>query len=560
MFQSQAFFTRVARLLLVTGGLAAPALAQPPAAEPQAGATGQVRRLSVDDAVQLALDQNLGVQAERLNPQIDDLSVAQARTAWTPTISSTFSTNHRDTPANSFLSGAADKITSGQLSTAVNFSQAFPWGGSTSLSWDSSRSTTNNLFSNFDPTLQSNMAFQYSQPLLRNRTIDASRQQLQVALKSREIADVQLGQTVINTTRNVRNAYWDLAYAVGSLDVARQSLDLAQQSLRDTRARVEIGTMAPIDIVQANAEVAAREEAVIVAEAAIEQAEDRLKALVFDPSTTDVWNTRLELTDRGSFQVAPIDVDAAVRNSLDRRTDLNQARKSLESSDINLRYAGNQTLPDVNLQVDYGVTGLGGTQLERGQPLPGSFVGPVIGEVTRGYGSVLGTLFRNNYPSWTLSVTVGYPIGQSSAEANVARARLQYQQSEVQIRDIELQVATQVRDAARSVNTNAKRVETTRVARELNEQRLQAEEKKFAAGTSTSFFVFQAQRDLEQARNNELRAVLDYNKSLVDFETVQETPLGGGGGGVTVASAGAATGGGAAAPTPVQTGQAGQGF
>jgi outer membrane protein TolC len=210
--------------------------------------------------------------------------------------------------------------------------------------------------------------------------------------------------------------------------------------------------------------------------------------------------------------------------------------------------------------VDYGVTGLGGTQLERGQPPPGRFIGPVVGEITRGYGSVLGTLFKNDYPTWTLSLTVGYPIGLASAEANVARAKLQYQQSEVQIRDIELQVATQVRDAARSVNTNAKRVDTTRVARELNEQRLQAEEKKFAAGTSTSFFVFQAQRDLEQARNNELRAVLDYNKSLVDFETVQETSLGGGGGAVTVAGAGVVDPTGGAGTTAAQTGATGQGF
>ena len=129
------------------------------------------------------------------------------------------------------------------------------------------------------------------------------------------------------------------------------------------------------------------------------------------------------------------------------------------------------------------------------------------------------------------------PLGRSNAEANLARARLQYQQSQTQLRNLELGVVTQVRDAARNVNTNDKRVAASRMSRQLAERRLEAEEKKFAAGMQTSFFVFQAQRDLALARNNELRAILDYTKSLNDFETTQEAPLGGGGG-ITLAGGG----------------------
>lgn len=492
------------------------------------------RRLTIDDAVRMALEQNLNLQVERFNPQLSDLSIAQARTAWTPAIKTTITTTGRDAPVNSFLSGAQDKVTSGLFLTAVEASQAFPWGGSASLSWDSSRSTTNNLFSNFNPTLQSNIALQYSQPLLRNSAIDNARQQLLITRKNREISDVQLRQTVLGTLRNVKNAYWDLAYAIASLAVQQQSLDLARQSVRDTRARVEIGTMAPIDVVAAEAEVAQREEAVIVAEAAIEQAQDRLRALIFDPATPEFWTVRFELTDVAPLRVQSIDVDNAVRTALTSRTDLQQARKALESSDINLRYTRNQTLPELNLQLNYGLSGLGGTQFVRGSGFPG----PIIGHIDRGFGSVLGEVFGNNFPNWSFSVTVGYPIGLATAEASLARARLQHSQSQTQIRNIELQVGTQVRDAARQVNTNAKRMDSTRASRELSERRLQAEEKKAAAGTSTSFFVFQAQRDLAQARNTELRATLDYSKSLVDFETVQESPLGGGGGGITVATSG----------------------
>ena len=132
-------------------------------------------------------------------------------------------------------------------------------------------------------------------------------------------------------------------------------------------------------------------------------------------------------------------------------------------------------------------------------------------------------------------MSFSYPLGTSAAEANLARARVQYSQSQVQLRNSELQVSTQVREIARQVNTNLKRVQATAASRELSQQRLQAEEKKFAAGMSTSFVVFQAQRDLAQAQAAELNAILEYNKSLVDFETVQEAPVGGSTGSLTVA-------------------------
>jgi outer membrane protein len=142
-----------------------------------------------------------------------------------------------------------------------------------------------------------------------------------------------------------------------------------------------------------------------------------------------------------------------------------------------------------------------------------------------GFGSVLGDVVASSFPTWTLGLTVSYPLGTSSADADVARARLQYSQTEVQIRNLELQTTTQVRDAARQVQTNVKRVASARAARDLAERRLEAEEKKFAAGIQISFFVFQAQRDLAQARTTEIRAIADYNKSLVDLEAVQETSL-----------------------------------
>jgi len=489
---------------------------------PAASAQTDVRRLTVEEAVRLALEHNLGVQVARLDPQIEDLAVAEAQAAWAPTFASTLQGSSVDTPNASFLSGAlGPKTTDERINTNVGVAQTLPWGGNYSVGWDSSRATTTNIFTNFSPVLRSSLALSYSQPLLRGFRIDAARQQLEVSRKSREVVDLTLRQSIALTARAVRHAYWDLVFAIASLQVQQQSLELARNSLKDTRARVEIGTTAPIDIVEAEAEVAQREEAAVVAEALIATAEDALRALVYDPVAADFWTFRIEPSTPPGFAAPAVDLDAALRTALANRSDLQRTQKDLETADINLRYFRNQTLPDVTASLDYGLTGLGGRQFIRGAGFPG----PVIGNTDRGFADVIGDLFGNEFRSWTASLTIGYPIGPTPQEAGLARARLQYSRSQTALRSQQLQVAVEVRQAARQVLTDQRRVETTRVSRQLAERRLEAEQRKLAAGTTTSFFVFQAQRDLAQARNNELRATLDYTRSVVDFETVQEAPL-----------------------------------
>lgn len=482
----------------------------------------EARRLTLDEAVRLALENNLGVRVARIDPQIEDLAVAEARAAWSPTLTSTVQGASTDSPNISFLSGAeGTKISDSRMNSNVGFAQSLRWGGRYAIGWDSSRSTTNNIFSNFSPQVRSSLALSYSQPLLRGFRIDNSRQQLLVSETFREIADITLRQAMVVTSRAVRYAYWDLAYAMASLNVQRQSLDLAQESLRNTRARIEIGTTPPIDAVEAESEVAQREEAVILAEAQIATTEDALRTLVFDPASPDFWTLRIEPADPPPYVPTPIDMDAAVRVALERRSDIQQSRKNLEAANINLRFYRDETLPDLTASFDYGLTGLGGTQFVRGSGFPG----PIIGQSERSFTTVLGDLFGNDFPSWTASLSLSYPIGATPQAANLARARLEHTQQQTQLRQAELQVVAQVREAGRQVVTNQRRVETTAVSRQLAERRLEAEERKLAAGTTTSFFVFQAQRDLAQARTNEVRAILDYQRSVVDFETVQEAPL-----------------------------------
>ena len=495
---------------------------------------GITRRLSMNDAVEMALEQNLTIQVERLNPQLQDLSIATVRAAWTPTLSTTFQNNDQQRPSSTQLDGGAISTYTTAFSNDIGISQLTKWGGNYNVSWNSSTQSTSNFFTSFNPSVRSTVNFNYSQPLLRNFKIDNARQQLLISTKNREISDVQLRETIVSTVRQVKNAYWQLSYAIASLAVQQQSLELAKESLRNNQIRVEVGTMAPIDIVEAQAEVARNEETVIVAESNIEEAEDGLRALIMDPVTPNFWDINLEPTDTPLLQTREIDIDAAVRNALSKRTDLSRVRKNLENVDVNIRYYKNQTLPDVNFQVNYSAQGVGGTKLTRDS----MFGGNVINSVTKGYGSVLGDVFTSDFPTWTFGFTVGYPIGTSTADVNLVRSRLQRRQTETQIKSTELQVAGEVRRVGREVNTNLKRVDATGFARQLAEQRLEAEQKKFAVGMSTSFLVFQAQRDLAQARNNELGAILDYNRAIVDFDAVQEASLTGGGGSFTLTGAG----------------------
>ena len=486
-----------------------------------------VRPLTIDEAVRLALDNNLGIRIARFNPQVQDLSVALARSAWVPAFSTLIEGAGTTTPNSGFLSGAStgqNKTTTGRMLSNVGIVQQTPWGGSYSVGWDSTRSTTTNVLSSFSPQLQSSLSLDIRQPLLRNFSIDNLRQQVILSEKDRDIADFGLQQTVATTSRAVRNAYWDLAYANASLVVQQQSLDLARESLRETNARIQIGTTAPIDAVEAQAEVATRQQNVIVAEAQIETAQDNLRALIFNPSTPDFWTTRIAPTELPAFEPTAVDVDGAVRSALQNRTDLLQARKSLEAADINIKYYRNQTLPDVSAILDYGLTGLGGTPVLRSSSGIGIPVAVPLG-TARNFGSVLGDLFGNQYPSWTLGLSISYPLGHSPQEANLAKAQLQTTQAETQLKNAELQVVTQVRNVARQLVTNERLIDSTRAARELAEQRLDAEQKKLAAGTSTNFLVFQAQRDLAQARNDELNAILAYNRAQIDFQTVQVAPV-----------------------------------
>jgi outer membrane protein len=492
--------------------------------------------LTVDEAVARALDRNLDIAVERLSPQAFDFSLAALRAAYRPAVTSTISQNNLvQLPTSQLVGGTRVE----QDSQTFNFgmAQALPWGGGAfQVGWNNRRQESSNAFVTFNPQFNSTLSASVQQPLLRGFRIDTTRQQLQVTQINRDISEIQLRATVTNTLANVRSAYWDLTAAVRGVDVARRSLALAEKLVEDNRIRVEVGTLAPIDIVQAEAEAATRRQAVAQAEATWRTAELSLKRLIVSGTDDPLWRATLNPVDRPSLAPPSLDLEGAVRRALEQRTDLDQARRQLQGNDVTLALLQNQRLPAMDLVASYGLQGIGGTRFIR----PGGLGGEITDTIPGGYGDALRLLRNRDFPNWTLQLNISYPLGTSAADAQYARARIQYDQAQAQIRQVELQVATEVTNIGLQVQSNLKRVEAATAARALAERRLEAEESKFEVGMSTNFFVVQAQRDLADAEVSELRAQLDYAKSLVDFERVQQTSISRAG--VTTLTPGAATG------------------
>jgi outer membrane protein len=242
-----------------------------------------------------------------------------------------------------------------------------------------------------------------------------------------------------------------------------------------------------------------------------------------------MWRQTIRPVDLPSLAPPPTDVEAAVRRALSDRTDIINARKGLDTSDINIKYFKDQSMPALDVTASYGAQGLGGPELVRaGSGIDSQTTGQII---PGNYSQALALLRRLDYPNWNFNVTMSYPLFASQATAQHARARLQRNQSLTRIRALEVQIAAEVANAALTVQSNLKRVEAATAARELALKRLEAEQSKFDVGMTTNFFVVQAQRDLRDAQNTELRALADYRKSLVNFERAQQSPAGGGGGG-----------------------------
>ena len=495
--------------------------------------------LTLDDAIERALERNLDIAVQRIDPQVQDLTIASAYSAFLPTLTSNFNTRSSTSPQTSQLDGSGQVSNRAPIITDtgswdVGIGQQVRWGGGNyTMSWNNSRTDSTNVFANFNPSYRANFAAQYTQPLLRGFNTDPQRRQLIVSELNRDISGIDLEETIANILADVRSAYWDLRYAIASLAVQEQALALAEQLVSDNRTRVEIGTLAPIDVVQAQSEAAARRQAVAQAQQVLRTAELTLKRLIVASTEDELWRAEIIPADEPVIASMPIDVDAAVARALADRTDIARTRRQQDINEVTLGDLKNQTMPALDLVGGFQLQGQGGTA-----SLRDGLGGDVIFTAPGGLGDALNNIFDADFPVWNVALQLSYPLGQSAQKANYARAELQVRQTIAQIRQLELQIATEVTNAALQIDAIQERIDAATAARELAEEQLTAEETKFEVGMSTNFFVVQAQRDLATARDTELRAILDYQKALIEFDRVQRTSLsragisivGGGGG------------------------------
>ena len=433
-----------------------------------------------------------------------------------PSVSVTTQIEHATSKiANPVLTG---NLPFSQNNTGVaNFSynQGFATGADLTVGFNNNRTTTNSKFSFFNPQLSSNYRVQLTQPLTQGFGIQLNRRNIVIAKNNREIADISFRQQIISTVSQIQQIYWDLVNAYEDLRVKQRSLALSQQLLSDTQKQVQIGTLAPIEIVRAQSAVATANQDLIVSQTNLQLQQLFMKnAITKNLNDQTLASADVIPTDTMSLPsqepVQPI--QDLINDALQHRPELASSRIDLVNRDINKKAFRNALLPAVNLFGFYGASDL------IGQVNP-NLSTPVTGVSTGGFTDVFGGMFGNNYPDYGVGIQVAIPIRNRAAQADQVRSELEFRQSEARLQQLQNQIRIQVRNAAFAVQQNRSRVDAAQAAVRLSEQSLDAEQKKYLLGASTNYNVLQAQRDLAQAESNQVAARAAYEKSRVDLDT-----------------------------------------
>ena len=530
MTKTRMFF-QVAALSLVMTGAAGVASAQTPPPSPTAPTTPQapqdryvvgqakppevpgspVLNITLEEAIQRALDRNLDLKVQKLNPQIADYQLQQTRAFYRPTFTGTARYNNASSTNTNTQEGQSTVTQTGQT---YNASASLPvqwYGGNANIAFNNGRTFTNSTLSTRPLNYSASLQFTYTQPVLHNFKTDSTRVSLKTQEILRQISDVNLKTTLMNTVAQVRNAYWDLRAAIENIEINRRAVDLAKSFVDQNRTKVEVGTLAQIDVIQAESQEANAELSEVQAESTWRTAELTFKRLIAASADDDAYKATINPTDLPAVAPPTVDIQAAITTALSQRTDLVVQRKNLESSLLNVALLENATLPDLNLTGGYSAAGVGG---------------PIINRQTNvstgaGYSDALSQIFGLNTPTWNIQANFTYPLGMAAAKANLARTRLTLEQSQTQLKAQELTVATDLTNAGLQVQSSYKALLAAQKARELADRQADAEQTKFEVGMSTNFTVVQQQQAMTSARTAELRALLTYIKALIEFDRLQ---------------------------------------
>lgn len=489
-----------ALLAVAMAALGAPAVnAQDPPAELQVS-------LRLQDCLAMALAHNLDIAVQRYDIEVSGTGEEQARAGFESLLSTSYTEFEQVSENVDPFSGPPQTSIRGRQLVST-WNDPTVWGGQFQVQFQASDTSAN--FFLLDPTYETALNLRYEQSLLRRFGVDVNQAPIEIAQNTTRISQAQFRDTVMTTVQATEFAYWDLVFARMDLQVKQQSLSLAGELLQMNRAKVEVGTMAPIDVTQAEAGVASREEGVIVADARVRNAEDALRKLLNPPADSPIWRSTIIPADSPSFQPLSPDTDAALESAKLNRPELDQQRLALQNYELQERIDRKATQWDLSAFGSYNLEGLGGTS-------------EILG-FDESFGNALGDLDRTEFADWSLGVRLDIPLGNKAAKAQHTATTLRQQQADAQMNNLLLTADIDVRMKVRDVNTNIKRVEAARKNRELQQKNVEAEQKKFDNGMSTSFTVLQIQEDLATAESQENLAIIDYNKSLVSLEKAKGT-------------------------------------
>ncbi len=477
---------------------------------------GKVARWSLRDAIMMALENNPDIEIDRSTVRQRQFDITAAEGAYDPSSTQGTSFNSTGRPNTRPFSGA-DSAALTSKSFTYNFGHQgliYRSGGSYQASFNNQRFSSN--FALFTAQYDPQLSLSITQPLWRGYKIDRNRYQIQIAKKQLDLSDAQFRQRAIEVISRVQTAYWNLALAIKDEEVQRDAFKLAETQLGQNQRQVEVGTLAPIDVVQSATVLETRRQQVFQAMESVGQAENALKNLTANGMNDELWKTQVIPTE--SFEAAPtnLPLDDAMKLAIDNRPELKQFALQKEINQTDLGFLRNQLKPQIDLTSSYTTFGTGGSP-RTANTVAQQFVGS--------YGTGLARMFSNEFRQWSVGVQVTLPWRNRTAKANVGRALESGRQLDLQTRRTMQLIETEVRNAVQSVDFAKMRIEASRAARLYAEQQLEGESKRFAAGLSTTFFVLQRQNELAQARGSELRALADYNRNVADLQRVIATTL-----------------------------------
>jgi outer membrane protein TolC len=468
--------------------------------------------ISLPDAAVRALQSNLDISISRQTKEsrIFDITVEQAK--FDPTFSVNGQYNRQVSPLNRpVFGGTGGNLTDIQTfdqrnsSVTVDATQNLITGGNVDLNYSPARTNVNqNLATGFlfNPAYTGGLALTLTQPLLRNAGIDINKTFIKVAQNNADVEQHVFRDRVLTVLATVEQTYWELVFANENMKVAQAALKAAEELLATNRAKTKAGVMSIVDVLQAEAAVASRVEQVLVAEKSIRDQEDQLRRLL-NPGEEDLrQDVRLTPTDAPAVVLEPLSLQEAIDTAIEQRPEIVQAKKNLESGELNKQFARNQLLPTLSLQGTMGMAGLG-----------------------KDYGDSVSKNLSGDFYNFGAGLVLSYPLGNRSAVSTYNKRQLEFKNAEASLVSVRQQIIVGVREAVRRVQTDFKRIETTRSARIMAEKQLQAEQERLKVGLSTTRFVLDFQRDLATAQGNELRSVVDYNKSLSNLARHKATTL-----------------------------------